>query len=147
MINFSYDKYLIIIRRNTMHYMSDKQNNVSEEVGHYSSALQAGDFVFISGQIPIDPATGQIAGHSMKEQCGQALQNLKAVLESVGATITNIVKTSVYISDLNEFKNFDKSYGEFMGGHRPARVCVQVDRLYQDVLIEIEAVAYIGEKG
>ncbi|KAH7101448.1 Endoribonuclease L-PSP/chorismate mutase-like protein [Auriculariales sp. MPI-PUGE-AT-0066] len=110
-------------------------------IGPYSQALKANGFVFISGCIPLDPATKDIVPGDVVAQTKQALKNLKAVVEASGSSVDKIVKTLVFVKDMNDFARINEVYGEFFGEHKPARSLVEVSRMPKDVLFEIEAVA------
>jgi 2-iminobutanoate/2-iminopropanoate deaminase len=110
-------------------------------IGPYSHAVRAGNTLYVSGQIPLDPETGTVTGTDMEAQAGQALKNLKTVVEAAGLTVESIVKTTVFVSDLALFDQLNTVYARFMGDHKPARVCVEVARLPKDVLVEIDAIA------
>ncbi len=110
-------------------------------LGPYSQALKAGGFVWCSGQIPIDPATNTITAQTIEEQTRQAITNLKGVLEAAGTSLKNVVKTTVFIKDMNDFAALNKVYAEMFGETKPARSCVEVARLPKDVKVEIECVA------
>jgi 2-iminobutanoate/2-iminopropanoate deaminase len=110
-------------------------------IGPYSHAVRAGNTLYVSGQIPLDPETGTVTGTDMETQAGQALKNLKAVVESAGLAVESIVKTTVFVSDLALFDQLNTVYARFMGEHKPARVCVEVVRLPKDVMVEIDAIA------
>lgn len=110
-------------------------------IGPYSHAVSCGNTLYVSGQIPLDPATGKVVGTDMETQAEQALKNLKAIVESAGLGVEAIVKTTVYLSDLALFDTLNTVYARFMGDHKPARVCVEVARLPKDVLVEIDAIA------
>lgn len=113
-------------------------------IGPYSQAIiGSGCFVFTAGQIPIDPATGQIVSGDIKAQTKQVLKNLAAILEAGGATLQSVLKTTVFLTDMNEFAGMNEIYGEFFSDSLPARTTVQVSRLPRDVKVEIEAVALI----
>ena len=111
-------------------------------IGPYSQAIEAGGFVFASGQIPVDPATGNIPD-GIEAQAKQALTNVKNLMEASGLSMDNIVKTSVFIKDMNDFASINEVYSEFFTENFPARSCVEVARLPKDVLVEIEAVALL----
>ena len=113
-------------------------------IGPYSQAIRAGDFVFLSGQIPLDPASGEIVGGGIAEQAHQVLKNLGAVLTAAGASYAHVVKTTVYLADMGEFAAVNKIYAEYFGAPAPARATVQAARLPRDVRVEIDAVAYVG---
>lgn len=110
-------------------------------LGPYSQALKAGGFVWCSGQIPIDPATNTITAQTIEEQTRQAISNLKNVLAAAGTSLANVVKTTVFIKDMNDFAALNKVYAEMFGATKPARSCVEVARLPRDVKVEIECVA------
>ncbi len=116
-------------------------NNAPAAIGPYSQGIVAGNIVFCSGQIPVDPATGNIP-EGIEEQTRQALTNVKGLLESRGLTMENVVKTTVFISDMNNFSKVNGVYETFFTGAAPARSCVEVSRLPKDVGIEVEAIAY-----
>ncbi|MEN3038044.1 MAG: RidA family protein [Candidatus Kryptonium sp.] len=110
-------------------------------IGPYSQAIVAGDFIFTSGQIPIDPRTNQVVQGDIKGQTRQVLENLKAVLEAAGATFDDVVKVNVYMKDLNEFSAMNEVYSEYFKNSPPARTTVEVSRLPRDVKIEIDLIA------
>lgn len=113
-------------------------------IGPYSQAIQAGSFVFISGQIAIDPATTKLAGETIEIQTLQVLKNLEAILAAQGLTFENVVKTEVYLKDLKDFQAMNGIYGEkFSYTVKPARATVQISKLPLDALVEISCVAYI----
>ncbi|UOF88985.1 RidA family protein [Fodinisporobacter ferrooxydans] len=113
-------------------------------IGSYSQAMKAGEFLFLSGQIPINPETNEVVEKNMILQTQQVMRNIKAILESEGVTFEHIVKTTIFVKDLNQFASINEEYGRFLGNHRPARSTVEVSRLPKDVLVEIEAIAYMG---
>ena len=110
-------------------------------IGPYSQAVEAGDMIFISGQLPLDPETMAFASGEIQEQTRQSLVNLKAILESAGYRMEQIIKTTVFIKDMNEFGEMNETYAEFFQEHKPARACVEVARLPKDARVEIEAIA------
>jgi 2-iminobutanoate/2-iminopropanoate deaminase len=110
-------------------------------LGPYSQALVAGGFVFCSGQIPIDPATNSIEAATVEDQTRQSIKNLSAVLEAAGSSLSNVVKTTVFIKDMNDFAAVNGVYAEMFGDTKPARSCVEVARLPKDVKVEIECIA------
>ena len=114
-------------------------------IGPYSQATRVGDLVFTSGQIPISPETGEIVGDDIQAQTEQVLENLKAVLEAGGTSLDNVMKTTVFIKDMNDFAAVNEVYAKYFSAHYPSRSCVQVARLPKDVGVEIEAIAVIGE--
>ncbi|MCE5247008.1 MAG: RidA family protein [Candidatus Polarisedimenticolia bacterium] len=110
-------------------------------IGPYSQAIIAGGLVFCSGQIPLIPETGQILEGDAATQARQALANLRAVLEAAGSSMALVVKTTVFLSDMNDFAAVNAVYAEAFGEHRPARSAIQIGRLPKDAKVEIEATA------
>ena len=110
-------------------------------IGPYSQAIQVGNLVYTSGQIPINPETGAFAEGGIKEQTRQSLTNVKAILEEIGLTMGNIVKTTVFLADMNDFADMNTVYAEFFTEPYPARSAVAVKTLPKGALVEIEAVA------
>ncbi|MCI1208827.1 MAG: RidA family protein [Treponema sp.] len=117
-------------------------DNAPGAIGPYSQAVAAAPLVITSGQLPIDPATGSFAGSTIEAQTRQSLTNIKAILEKAGCTMDGILKTTVFLSDMNNFGAMNKVYAEFFSeGSYPARSAVEVARLPKDALVEIEAIA------
>ena len=114
-------------------------------IGPYSQAVVAGGFVFASGQIPIDPATGQFVEGGVAEQTRQVLRNLSEVLRAAGTGLERVVKTTVFLADMNDFAEMNEVYGSFFGENPPARSTVQAARLPRDARVEIDVVALAGE--
>lgn len=114
--------------------------NAPKAIGPYSQAVCAGNMIFTSGQISLEPETGEVIGESIDEQTHRVCKNLRAVLSAAGGGLENVVKTSCYLSDMKNFERFNKVYGEYFTG-KPARSCVEVSRLPKDVLVEIDVVA------
>ena len=112
-------------------------------IGPYSQAIQVGNLVYTSGQIPIAPATGAFVEGGIKEQTRQSLTNVKAILEEVGLTMNNVVKTTVFMADMNDFADMNSVYAEFFTEPYPARSAVAVKTLPKGALIEIEVIAKI----
>jgi 2-iminobutanoate/2-iminopropanoate deaminase len=110
-------------------------------VGPYSQAIRANGFVFASGQIALDPATNQIVEGGIQSQTERVMQNLHAVLSAAGSDLNRVVKTTVYLADMNEFTAMNEIYGKFFGEPAPARSTVEVSRLPKDVRVEIDVVA------
>ena len=110
-------------------------------IGPYSQAVQVGNFLYTSGQIPIDPATGQFAEGGIKEQTRQSLLNVKAILEESGLKMSDVVKTTVFMADMNDFADMNSVYAEFFSEPYPARSAVAVKTLPKGALVEIEVVA------
>ena len=115
--------------------------NAPKALGPYSQALKAGGFIYCSGQIPINPATNTIEAVTIEDQTRQAITNLKNVLEKAGSSLANVVKTTVFIKDMNDFAALNGVYAEMFGETKPARSCVEVARLPKDVKVEIECIA------
>jgi len=120
-----------------------KTKNSPAAIGPYSQGVKAasGRLVFTAGQIPLDPETGEIKGNTIAEQTKQALLNLKGVLEAAGSGLDMVIKTTVFLKDMNDFSAMNSVYAEFFTGNPPARSAVEVSRLPKDVLVEIECVA------
>ena len=115
--------------------------NAPAAIGPYSQAVQAGNMLFVSGQIPIDPATGVFAGEDIVTQSRQSLTNVKNILEAAGYALTDVVKTTVLLSDIADFAAMNAVYGEFFKENCPARACFAVRDLPKGALVEIEAIA------
>lgn len=115
--------------------------NAPKALGPYSQAIKVGGFVWCSGQIPIDPAVNAVTATTIEAQTRQAITNLRNVLEAAGSGLDKVVKTTVFISDMNNFAALNAVYAELFGDTKPARSCVEVARLPKDVMVEIEAVA------
>jgi 2-iminobutanoate/2-iminopropanoate deaminase len=114
-------------------------------IGPYAQGNVFGDLVFTSGQIPIDPATGEFAGATIEAQTVRSLKNVAAVLEAAGSSMKNVLKTTVFLSDMNHFAAMNAVYAGFFDGEAPpSRSAVEVARLPKGALIEIEAIAYVG---
>jgi 2-iminobutanoate/2-iminopropanoate deaminase len=120
-----------------------KTSNAPAALGPYSQAIKVGEFVYTSGQVAIDPATGEFIGGDIAEQTERVLKNVAAVLEAAGSNLDQVVKTLVFLADMNDFAAMNEVYGKFFTGAPPARSTVQVARLPKDARIEIEAVALI----
>ena len=113
-------------------------------IGPYSQAIQVGNLLYTSGQIPIDPISGVFVEGGIKEQTRQSLQNVKAILEQAGFTMANVVKTTVFLADMNDFADMNTVYAEFFVEPYPARSAVAVKTLPKGALVEIEAVAEVA---
>ena len=116
-----------------------------DAIGPYSQAVIANGFVFTSGQIPIDPATGQFVSGGIAEQTQQVLKNLKAVLEAAGTDLQQVVKTTVYLADMQDFTAMNEVYATFFGAEPPSRSTVQAAGLPRDARVEIDVVAVAGK--
>ena len=110
-------------------------------IGPYSQAITWGNMLFTSGQIPLDPGSGQVVEGGIRTQTRQVLENLRQVLAAGGANFGNVVKTTCFLDDMNDFAEFNEVYAEYFKDNPPARSCVAVDRLPKGVLVEIEAIA------
>lgn len=116
-------------------------SNAPGAIGPYSQAVKVGGMVYCSGQIPIDPATGEFVSAEVAEQTDQVLKNLAAVLEAAGSGLHNVVKTTVFLADMNDFAEMNEVYGRYFNENKPARATVQAARLPSDARVEIECVA------
>ncbi len=116
-------------------------DNAPGAIGPYSQAVKTGNMVFCSGQIPIDPVTGEFVSGDVAEQTRQVLKNLSAVLEAAGTDLSNVVKTTVFLADMNDFTAMNEVYAEFFNGNKPARATVQAARLPRDARVEIDCIA------
>ena len=112
-----------------------------QAIGPYSQAIKAGNFVFVSGQIPLIPATGEMVKGGIEEQTEQVLKNLSAILKAAGTTMEAAVKTTVYITNIGDFAKVNEVYGKFFTKDCPARVCVEVSNLPKGALVEIDVIA------
>ena len=112
-------------------------------VGAYSQGLRAGDFVFVSGQGPLDPATGKVVGDTIEEQTARVLENIKAILEAGGASMADVVKMSAHLSDLSLFQRYNRVYEAYFPDPKPTRTTVGSQLL--GILVEIDAIAYVGD--
>ena len=112
-------------------------------IGPYSQGIRAGNFLFISGQSPVNPETNEVVERDIVVQTNQVMENIKSILESEGLSLNNIVKTTIFLQDMEQFSTVNEIYAKHLGDHRPARSTVEVSRLPKDVLIEIEVIAAI----
>ncbi len=120
---------------------SVQTDRAPQAIGPYSQAIKANGFVFASGQIPLDPTTGQLIEGDVRAQTERVLNNVQAVLEAAGSSLSQVVKTTVFLADMNDFAAMNEVYAGFFGATRPARSTVQAARLPRDVGVEIEVVA------
>jgi len=119
-------------------------SNAPAAIGPYSQAVQAGNLLFVSGQIPLDPATGDLIPETtIQAQTTRVLANLKAILEQAGGTLDNVVKTTVFLKNMDDFVEMNRIYKTFFASECPARSAVQVAKLPKDVMVEIEAIAVL----
>lgn len=119
-------------------------SNAPKPAGAYSPGLRVGDFVFVSGQGPANPTTGQLAGDTIEEQTAQVLENIKAILEAGGATMADVVKVTAHLSDLAHFDRYNKVYATYFPDPKPTRTTVGSQ--LKDILVEIDAIAFVGNK-
>lgn len=119
-----------------------KTDNAPRAIGAYSQAIVHGNLVYVSGQIPINPATGNIEGSTIEAQTAQVLKNIEAILVAAGSTLTKVIKCTVFLTDLRDFTSFNKVYGETFAENPPARSTVQVLGLPRDAKIEMELIAH-----
>jgi 2-iminobutanoate/2-iminopropanoate deaminase len=115
--------------------------NAPQAIGSYSQAIEAGGFIFVSGQIPLIPATGELVEGSVEVQTARVLENLKAILDAAGSSLENVVKTTVYITSMDDFAKVNGIYGQYFQENPPARVCVEVSKLPKGALVEIDVIA------
>jgi len=118
-------------------------SNAPAAIGPYSQAVKAGNLLFISGQVPLDPATGAVVEGDITVQTRRVLDNVKAILTEAGADFSNVVKTTVFLRDMNDFVPMNRVYAEYYPENCPARSAVQVARLPKDVSVEIETIAVL----
>ena len=116
-------------------------DNAPKAIGPYSQAVKAGNMLFVSGQVPFVPETMEIVEGDVKAQTAQSLKNVQAILAEAGLDFSHVVKSTVFIKDMNEFAQINEVYAEFFGENKPARACVEVARLTKDVKVEIEVIA------
>lgn len=112
-------------------------------VGPYSQGLRVGDFVFVAGQGPLDPATGEVVGETIEEQTTRTLENIKAILEAAGASMADVVKSTVHLSDLSLFSRFNEVYASYFPDPKPVRTTVGSQ--LPGIMVEIDVIAYVGD--
>ena len=115
-------------------------DNAPAAIGPYSQAVQYGDFLFVSGQIAIDPQTGDLVEGDIEVQAKQVLENIKAIIEASGRRMENVVKCTCFLNNMEDFARFNSIYESYFGGSAPARETVEVSRLPKDVLVEVSAI-------
>ena len=116
-------------------------DNAPAAVGPYSQAIKVGDLIFTSGQLALDPETGDLINHDIEAATRRSLDNVKAILVEAGSSLDKVVKSTIFLSDMENFGKVNEIYSEYFSEHKPARSCVEVARLPKDALIEIEVVA------
>jgi 2-iminobutanoate/2-iminopropanoate deaminase len=117
-------------------------NNSPAAIGPYSQAIRFNELVFVSGQIPIDPESGKVIKGNIKEQTKQVLENLENILQAGGSSLPNVLRTTIFLSDMDDYAMVNETYAQYFESSPPARSTVQVSRLPKDVHIEIDAIAY-----
>lgn len=120
-----------------------KTDNAPGAIGPYSQAIKAGGMIFCSGQIPINPTTGEFVSEDIGEQTEQVLRNLSEVLKAAGSGLENVVKTTVFLADMNDFVAMNEVYGRYFSDNKPARATVQAARLPRDARVEIDCIAIV----
>ena len=115
-------------------------------IGPYSQAVRAGDFLFVSGQIPLDPSTGELVGGDAARQTHRVMESLREVVEAAGGTLAAVVRTTIYLTDLGEFGPVNEAYASYFPADPPARATVEVARLPKGAAVEISAVAWLGDR-
>ena len=122
-------------------------SNAPKAIGPYSQGVLAGDFLFVSGQIPIDPATGDVIKGDIRTQTHRVLENLRGVLEAAGTSLKGVVKTTIFLANMEDYGAVNEVYAEFFKDSKPARATVEASRLPKDVGVEIEAIAIVDTGG
>lgn len=118
--------------------------NAPKAIGPYSQSVQYNNLLYVSGQIPIEPKTGKIVTGGIKEQVNKVLENLKNILNTSGSSLNNVLRTTIYLTNLEDYANINEIYAQFFSDSEPARSTVQVSRLPMDAEIEIDAIAYVN---
>jgi len=121
--------------------MHDSVNGAPAAIGPYSTAVSVGDILYTSGQLPLDPETGNLVGNDVTSQAKQSLENLKTIVEALGSNMKNVIKTTIYLTDMDSFSEFNDVYADFFQDSCPARSCVEVSKLPKGAQVEIEAIA------
>ena len=119
-----------------------KTKNAPAALGPYEAGIKVGNFIFTSGQIPVDPKTNELVTGPIESQARQSLENIKGILEEEGYSLKDVVKTTVFLADINDFAAVNKVYGEYFSEHKPARSCLQVAKIPKNAGLEIEVIAY-----
>jgi 2-iminobutanoate/2-iminopropanoate deaminase len=120
-----------------------RTDTAPQPVGPYNQAIRAGDFVFVAGQGPLNPQTGQRESGSIEAETRQVLENVKAILAAAGASLADVVKTTCFLSNMDDFKAFNAVYAEYFPSEPPARTTIQAGRLPMDINVVLEAIAYL----
>lgn len=120
-----------------------RTENAPSPIGPYSQAARLGNLVFVAGQGPSDPSTRKVVASDIQGQTRQTLQNVRAILEAAGSSLDNVLKTTCYLKDMNDFQAFNEVYAQFFTKGPPARTTIQAARLPNDISVEIEAIAYV----
>lgn len=131
-------------KKSASHRQVVQSPHAPQAIGPYSQAIQAGDFLFCSGQIALDPTTGQIISEGVEGQTRRVMDNVRAVLEAAGLGLENVVKTTIFLKSMNDFPVVNAAYSSYFPAEPPARSTIEVARLPRDVLVEIEVVAFRG---
>ena len=118
-------------------------NNAPAAIGPYSQAVKVGNLLYTSGQLPINAATGEFINDDIKKATAQSLENVKAILEEAGTSLDKVVKTLVFLKDMNDFASMNEVYSQYFSTNPPARSCVQAGKLPKDALVEIEVIAIV----
>ena len=119
-----------------------KTKKAPAALGPYEAGIKVGNFIFTSGQIPVDPKTNELVTGPIELQARQSLENIKGISEEEGYSLNDVVKTTVFLADINDFAAVNKVYGEYFSEHKPARSCLQVARIPKNAGLEIEVIAY-----
>lgn len=121
-------------------------NNAPKPVGPYSQAIHAGDFLFVAGQVPVNPETGEFVTESITEQTKQCMENIKSILTAAGGSLFDVVRTTIYLTNMQDFEDVNDAYGNFFDLDPPARTTIGVAALPKGVAIEIDVIAYVPQK-
>ncbi len=117
--------------------------NAPAAVGPYSQGMQVGNLIYVSGQLPLNPATGELVSSSIEAATAQSLDNCKAIIEAAGSTLNHVVKVEIFMKDMNDFVKMNEVYATYFVDHKPARAAVEVARLPKDAIIEIQMIAHV----
>jgi 2-iminobutanoate/2-iminopropanoate deaminase len=140
-MNTIYTKIIFTGRNYKMKHQVIHTDNAPKAIGPYSQAVKAGNMLFVSGQVPFVPETMEIVEGDVKAQTAQSLKNVQSILAQAGLDFSHVVKSTVFIKDMNEFAAINEVYAQYFGENKPARACVEVARLPKDVKVEIEVIA------